>query len=943
MRDTIFAFNSQIIDISKLKKENFDINNGTIFFMGIKLYGSSEIEDKPLWFGELKNGELDRSKPIYYLIGDKDSESQLLKVIIGNNTILIRDYSILESSLGIKLDYQSEEAALIVNAEQYVKEQQEMQSSQSSSGQMLPPLLKGDKVICMHGGEVQLVSQDGEPFCNDSDSFVLGNDLLQASITGCPNNILGIPKPCTKIVLIPPTALSITKFNNQGVVVQEHLQTIMTDNMVSLMLKQALEPNLWEVLSHQPSANNGEAEGILSELIPGILYLEYNNINSGKVCIINTTFENMSNASYANTFSLDDLSLDNPLDIEFDKPEESDSSIDGSILEEFKSAKSNTDDYIYKALTVIADNNINEYILVIPKAKKSLLNKLPKEYRDYGYGKITNLSYIKKRSVSSSNGNKYNIGFSNISTIFLRCSAGAKKVLLQINTVSSLAAKNPNESKQTNQMVCKYMSSEDFSNQYAKVFISYNILYNPLSDNYSYQFIDKLVCKANEKVEYSQGIEYSYTDSNASETKNISDTSTNIINQDEAKRDVAQSLYDVLSSSNISDILDESIKTYQNFLNSLDDKKGVSGNTSSFSSNVSSAYYGGMKLDNLTDILNKAMKSKNQIYKDRDNYNQELKDASEYLLLKLIIRKILELIKDNILPFATAKNNGKVVVETLKKVKFLVKHVPVVGIIIIAGEIALAVLELIKEYKNAPKLMSEFCNVLSFYSNLESELAAILSSNNIGRDVFYKKHSDTGYFLALYNSFQENTKDLGLLCNNLQTSCNYVRVGIDEATYEKNILLSSQQEDNKAGIVYNVDNIAQLSTFNADSGIKESSYFHHVKDLIMKANAFTMIESPSFSSIFISELIKQGFYSSLGEKINKNVIIITDEIEKHNLVYKSQNYVFSKLLQDDNIPNIYSFRLMKEYKISDFMKYLLNEIQILLSCFVDGLIGIKNV
>ena len=229
---------------------------------------------------------------------------------------------------------------------------------------MLPPLLKGDKVTCMHGGEVMLVSQDGEPFCNDSDSFIMGNDLLQASIVGCNNNVLGVPKPCTKIVLIPPTALSITKFNNQGVVVQEHLKTIMTDNMVGLMLKQPLDPNLWEVLSHQPSTNNGEAEGVLSELIPGIFYLEYNNVNSGKVCIVNTTFENMSNASYANTFSLDDLSLDNPLDIVFDKPEESDSSIDSTMLEEFKSLISNTDDYIYKALTVIADNNINEYILV---------------------------------------------------------------------------------------------------------------------------------------------------------------------------------------------------------------------------------------------------------------------------------------------------------------------------------------------------------------------------------------------------------------------------------------------------------------------------------------------------------------------------------------------------------------------------------------------------
>ena len=78
------VFNGQVIDVNKLIKDNFDIKGGTIFFMGIKLQGAAENENEPLWFGELNNGQLDSSKPIYYLIGDKDSESQLLKVYIGN-------------------------------------------------------------------------------------------------------------------------------------------------------------------------------------------------------------------------------------------------------------------------------------------------------------------------------------------------------------------------------------------------------------------------------------------------------------------------------------------------------------------------------------------------------------------------------------------------------------------------------------------------------------------------------------------------------------------------------------------------------------------------------------------------------------------------------------------------------------------------------------------
>ena len=165
MKDTIFAFSGQLIDIKKLKKDNFDVNNGTIFFMGIKLQGSSENEQEPLWFGQLKNGELDRSRPVYYLIGDKDSESQVLKVFIGNNTLLIRDYSILESSLGIKLEVKSKEAEQILNQEQEKKQQQEKSSSSSViSTAKLCPVLEDDVLMCPHGGRVQLKANKGKPF-----------------------------------------------------------------------------------------------------------------------------------------------------------------------------------------------------------------------------------------------------------------------------------------------------------------------------------------------------------------------------------------------------------------------------------------------------------------------------------------------------------------------------------------------------------------------------------------------------------------------------------------------------------------------------------------------------------------------------------------------------------------------------------------------------------
>lgn len=908
----------------------YNTDNVKLYVSGQLLTGAAEYEIKTLFFGSEVDGNIDNEQPIYRLCGDKHSDNQMLHVYFKGSSLSICNYSVNEESLGIKLDFKSEEADLIAKAEQYAKEQQEKQSSQSSSAQMLTPLLKGDKVTCMHGGEVMLVSQDGEPFCNDSDSFILGNDLLQASITGCNNNILGVPRPCTKIVLVPPSALSITKFNNQGVVIQEHLQTIMTDNMVGLMLKQAVEPNLWEVLSHQPSTNKGEAEGVLSELIPGIFYLKYNNISSGKVCIINTTFENISNASYANTFSLDDLSLDNPLDIEFDKPEESDSSIDSTILEEFKSLKSNTDDYIYKALTVIVDNNINEYILVIPKAKNSLLKKLPKEYRDYGYGKITNLSYIKKRAISSSNGNEYNIGFANISTIFLRFSAGAKKVLLHIDSTSSLVNKseaqnqNQTQSNQKTQILCNYMSSEDFSNQYAYKFNSYYLYYNSGYDKtqykymFSYPFIEHKPCNDNEKIEFGMDIDVI----NKKFITNTNDNDDYEYNNEESRQKIAEVFCDIISSDNINEFVDECINSYDKFLEILEDKQNNSQNNSQLSDNSSSDYYGGFNLDKLKEIFKLVKDSRNQMYQSKEKYRKELADASENLLRNLIIRKIFELIKDNIIPFA--KSSKGTAVSNLRHIMRFFSKIPYLGIIFIIIDIAMTIKDIIESAQKAPKLMEEFYNVLSFYAHLDAELAVALSSNSVNHEVFYKKKNNNGtYSIALYNSRQVNTRLLGILHNNLQTFCNYIRVTVDEDLYNQDTFFIPQ--GNICNSVY-LDKFAQLSIYNDSEDLKVSSNFHHVKDLIMKANTFTMIESPNYSSIFISELIKQGFYSPLGEKINKNVVIITEGIEKHDLVYKSQNYVFSELLTDKEIPHIYSFRLMKEYSISEIENYIIKQV-----------------
>lgn len=60
----IFCKNVNLINISTLVlKYKLDLKNKQVkIFFGCLLTGSSENEHKPLWFGKLKNGELDRDK-----------------------------------------------------------------------------------------------------------------------------------------------------------------------------------------------------------------------------------------------------------------------------------------------------------------------------------------------------------------------------------------------------------------------------------------------------------------------------------------------------------------------------------------------------------------------------------------------------------------------------------------------------------------------------------------------------------------------------------------------------------------------------------------------------------------------------------------------------------------------------------------------------------------
>lgn len=223
--DTIYE---QIKQELKLQEsiEELQSYKPSLFFYSTLLLGSSEIQSNPFLFGTpdtKSNIGLDESKPIYYF-SPKDEEINIgtLTIFLNAYTLTLLNYSLLDSTLNIKLTLtnkgskEKQDKAIIQREQKQHKEQ-----LKPSSTAMLHPILEDDEIKCPHNGVVKLKSNKGKPFTSKGIPLVLESDLLNSFIIGCTNNIAGVPTPCTMVATILPNARGLKKFNDDYPIMQD--------------------------------------------------------------------------------------------------------------------------------------------------------------------------------------------------------------------------------------------------------------------------------------------------------------------------------------------------------------------------------------------------------------------------------------------------------------------------------------------------------------------------------------------------------------------------------------------------------------------------------------------------------------------------------------------------------------------------------------------------
>ena len=177
--------NNYILDIQELlailnsytnqdKQDITEYSNVFIAFYGCILTGSKESPNNPLFFGELdKEGVFIESKPVYHLQasdeiiestsnnGDSNNSLSTLQIFLNGNTLTLLNYSLLDSSLNIKLECSSSESKAIQEREKAQRDKDSSplaQNDKSQSTSMLHPILEDSEIKCPHNGVVKLKS-----------------------------------------------------------------------------------------------------------------------------------------------------------------------------------------------------------------------------------------------------------------------------------------------------------------------------------------------------------------------------------------------------------------------------------------------------------------------------------------------------------------------------------------------------------------------------------------------------------------------------------------------------------------------------------------------------------------------------------------------------------------------------------------------------------------
>ncbi|QBL11580.1 hypothetical protein [Campylobacter helveticus] len=383
IKETIFAYDKEVIDCEILRAKNIDIINSSIYLCGVKLQGSQELPNHPFFFGELdKEGNIKQEQPSYYFAPkDETLDKGKLTIYLHNLTLTLLNYSLSNESLKIKLKLTHKENIKTLEQTRLTLNQNkalEIKAKQSKAS--LYAVLEDDVIRCPHGGKVILKSNKGKSFKSNGVPLILESDYLNSKIQGCSHTIAGVSVPCTRVVNVKGS-LSQKKVNDEFVILQELVSNSITNQGFALKCVPKLNQFIFDH-SFNPLEGLEQQSKSLTKLQEPMIRLHYKSDRFQKDNLPIYRFSLNDNPRQENE-PLTQLNLEKEI-LEIKDKEQENSQNTLTLLESLKNEFKK--EMLFKQIKLKIDTNLIYIYFIIPQSIPKIYKEAYENYKDKDYG-----------------------------------------------------------------------------------------------------------------------------------------------------------------------------------------------------------------------------------------------------------------------------------------------------------------------------------------------------------------------------------------------------------------------------------------------------------------------------------------------------------------------------------------------------------------------------
>ncbi len=317
------------------------------------------------------------------------------------------------------------------------------------------------------------------------------------------------------------------------------------------------------------------------------------------------------------------------------------------------------------------------------------------------------------------------------------------------------------------------------------------------------------------------------------------------------------------------------------------------------------------------------------------------------LVTNLLVKKLSEIVIDTFFSFFSEEDSNNSVKAVTRKTRRLVRKfsvflraIPYIGWFMIAFDIGLLIWDYFKS-KKGYDFAREYIILKCFYTKIDNEASTIVLDYHMKRDDFYKIKTNDRCLIGSYNYKDYTYNIASIIGQNLFTNVFHILLNGTQDNYTTS--LYNIEKTSNINQVQDRSNIAQVSSYPVANDITESSYFHHVQNLLLRSSSIVLMQTSMYSSIIVNEMLMASYIKEDKPiNLNKYTVIISNAQDINDFRYKSQQHCFNLIENKQINKNIVCFYTCQKINIDIFIDKYNKHIKNIINDIIEYYYRIKS-